>query len=134
MHPDGASDTLGGAQKRPHHLQFAEIFRSLNLGDELRCIRPQRLPCSISTVYFTTVLPGFLNGALTFTLELGYKLHSTDNCGEPVKSVIAGLKLFSLYLATKRCVFMPSELGGRREIDLLRPNNIRSDCKVCAFS
>lgn len=70
--------------------------RSLNLMGYMDlhtwAMHNRNLPLSISTVYFSTVVPGLLSRDLTFTPQLSYKLHTTKNYRVPVKPFTIGPK------------------------------------------
>lgn len=127
--------SLGSSEKATSP-SISRDLGSLNLRAELNCTHP---PPQASPVLFPLFI--LLQFYQDSSMELWPLLWSsvtsfsaTANCRESVKSFITDLKQFSLYLATKRCVFMPSELGGGREIDLLIHNRIPRDCAVYAFS
>ena len=69
--------TLLGAEKRPYQVQFPREFGSLNLKGYTErhtwVMHNRSLPLSITTVYFSSLLPGVLDGDLTFTLQLSHK-------------------------------------------------------------
>lgn len=64
------AETLWGAEKRAHHLQFAKSFGSLNWKGwrELTWVRDTEASPSYFHCLFSRVVPGLLNRPLTFTL------------------------------------------------------------------